>query len=761
MTNYLGIVNWGATGNTGRQFAQLRPLFRSDENPMTPNEQIWYQVGDTIKEFPNRGYVTWYESPPEALRNTVWQFNIEQQPYDPHKTNHDAFKVRSPPYPPTEIIDVRQIGDAESVRQQLTHEGLKLSFIPSKYLYAWVQDKNWVAWIGPLHLIHAKEADVWRIDPAQLENPLMCFLPAPDAYTATLNINGQRLFLSPGVKRGARIGQIDWSADATVLKRVIQRQQGISPTYKNDLRYIIEQFSNNGLIGTDSFLEQQRLQRARAIASELLKRQEPTEVLIEGLLKIPSIESQLNDIKTAIREQTESQVRFELAEEASQVEMLKAEKARLREEFERLGQECDDQRTALEEQIQTHEAKFEVALKERLASLMLHPERVLADIAIFRAVMGLDSSAQKSIETTHQVEESIASFPSSEHPSSPLLSGEEKNQFDSLDQPQQMRQSLRNALKVRNLSSAAARPLHSAFLSGAVPILVGDGSLNALEAYASCVTGGRVLWLPISATTLEPNDLFGKVAPATGRFVPQAGGLIDLLMHANTKDDLYLVILDGINRAAVDAYLNPIISCYTEAWQGEMRRALPLFHPKALSSNDPYSSAAWLKWPPNVLLAGVLTEGVAIIPPSPAFWGSTVLLHLGMFGKEYGESQENQTNITADTTLVSRGTWRQWRQIVSPPDSGVRPQLKEFFERSVEANLHLRPESIAMCARIYASAQTWTNEDRALEDAVIHCIVPQAVTTNQDGALFETLNQMQKMSERVETAVRLAREVLL
>lgn len=760
MTEYLGSVDWGATGNTGRQFAQIRPLFRSGEGPTATHDQTWQQVEDPVKEFPNRGYVTWYESPPEALRNTVWQFKVEQQPYDPHKTNHDAYKVSSAPLAPTEIIDLRLIGDAESVRQQLTHEGLQLSYIPSKYAYAWVKDKGWVAWVGPLHLIDSQEAGVWKIDPLQLDNPLMCFLPVPDNQVVSLNINGQRLFARPGVKRGGRLGQIDWSADATVLKRVIQRQHGIAPTYKNDLRYIVEQFSNNGLIGTDSFLEQQRLQRARDIALGILERQESTDALIEGLLRIHSIDSQINEIKNAIREQTESQVRTELDEEAAQVENLKNKKVRLEEEIERLGRESDDQRTALGVEIDTHEAKLEDALKERLAKLMSQPEQVLADIAVFRAALGTDSSAQNR-RIAAPDEESMKVAQSSEHPTRPLWARLEQKQLDSLDQPQQMRQSLRNALRAKNISSAAARPLHSAFLSGAVPILVGDGSLKALEAYASCVAGGRVLWLPISATTLEPKDLFGRVSPVTERFVPQPGGLIDLLIHASTTDDLYLVILDGINRAAVDAYLYPVLSCYMEAWQGEMRRAFPLFHPNAIPGNDPYSSAAWLQWPPNVLLAGVLTEGVAVIPPPSAFWGAAVLLHLGLFGTENEERHDDQRNIAADATTVSAGTWRQWRQAVCPPDLSARPQLKEFFETSVEANLHLRPEIRALSARMYASAQTWANEDRVLEDAVIHCIVPQAVSTNQDDALFETLNQLQKMSGRIETAVRLAREVLL
>jgi hypothetical protein len=759
MTEYLGSIDWGAVGSNGRPFAQLRPLYRSIDNPLEPHEQSWHRIEDAVNEFPNRGYVTWYESPPEALKNTIWQFKVEHQTYDPLKPNHDAFRVHPLPSPPKEIIDMRQVGDADLVRQQLSHEGVQLSFVPSKHLYVWVQDKDWVAWIGPLQLIHSKETGAWAVDQVQLESPLMCFLPAPDHQVVYLNINGRRLFLCPGAKPGSRIGQIDWSSDTTVLKRVIQRQHSIAPAYKNDLKHIVEQFSNNGLIGADTFLENQRLQRARLIASGLLQRQETVEFLVEDLLNIHSIESQIDEVKNAVSRETESQVRAKLGKELAHVEELKSEKTNIEEEIKRLKRERDEQRSALETEVQNREANLESALKERLQKLMSQPEQALADIAVYRAALGINTSGQNHPETSPPVVEGTGSIPSSiSH--SPSLSFE-RDQATVVQEPQQFRQSLRNALRARSMSASIARPLHSAFLSGAMPVLVGSGSLEALEAYASCVAGGIVRWLPISAATIEPNDLLGRVSPATGRFIPQAGGLIDLLIHATTTDNLFLVILDGINRAAVDAYLTPILSCYSDAWHGEQRRALPVFHPKAVTAGDPYSSVAWLQWPSNVLLAGVLTEGVAVVSPPQAFWGSTVLLHLGQFDKENKRDVENRTSLPADVSIVSTSTWSQWRESVFSTDITARPKLKEFFEISSEANLRLRQECQSLCARLYASAQTWTNEDRALEDTIIHCIVPQVVASNQETILFDILNQMQKMSARIQLAAQLAQQVLV
>ena len=193
------------------------------------------------------------------------------------------------------------------------------------------------------------------------------------------------------------------------------------------------------------------------------------------------------------------------------------------------------------------------------------------------------------------------------------------------------------------------------------------------EAYASCISCDRILWLPISPTTLEPSDLLGKVDPTTRRFGPHPGGLLDLLLHAHTSNDLYLVVLDGINRAAIDTYLMPILACYKDAWHSEHKHALPLVHRSAVDEEDPYALVSHLVWPSNVLLAGILTQGVTAISPPHTFWSWAVLVHLDQFDDVNTLSKipdEDNTNQMT-TSVVSQETWRQWRRKLSNEDALV------------------------------------------------------------------------------------------
>ena len=293
-----------------------------------------------------------------------------------------------------------------------------------------------------------------------------------------------------------------------------------------------------------------------------------------------------------------------------------------------------------------------------------------------------------------------------------------------------------------------------------MPVLAGSNAFEALEAYASCIAGERWLWLPISPTILEPGDLMGSLDPETQRYISYPGGLLDLLLNAHNTNDLYLVVLDGINRTAVDNYLAPILACYTDIWRGRQTRPLPLSHHYTFATDDSCTSVTQLIWPPNVLLAGILTEGVATIPPSSAFWSTATLIHLDQFDENFVQTANLEPILTeaSPSTSVMLETWTQWRQQIQTADLAT---CIEFLNSVLEEGLMLRSETRALCLRLYAAMQKWgISESAALEEVIVQCLVPLAVTSRQTNLLLEVLNATQRITERIETAMRLTEQIV-
>ena len=64
------------TWSAGTQdVALLEPLYMRDDEIGD-----WIAITDPERQFPNRGRVTWFNAPDEAVVGTIWQFVYEQNP---------------------------------------------------------------------------------------------------------------------------------------------------------------------------------------------------------------------------------------------------------------------------------------------------------------------------------------------------------------------------------------------------------------------------------------------------------------------------------------------------------------------------------------------------------------------------------------------------------------------------------------------------------------------------------------------------------
>lgn len=730
----------------GRRIALLRPVLRLDTA-----SQKWVPIEDPVAEFPNRGCVTWVNAPDDAPELSIWAFEYNTSDnFDLRNPRSDRYRIdfNHQPEALAEVIKLRVVG-ADNV-QKAVARGLSLSFAPAKQVYIVLDERSWA---GPLRLVRKDRR--WFLDPQAQALPVPIVSPLPETDKIKLTVGEKRrTVLRLKDRPEARLGELDWADDLLTLKRVLEwarEQPSIGKSLEITKRVIKEVIEALPADGPD--LLAQRVRRSRAYLEELDRLASDTSAFEQELLALPQVVRRLEAAEREGRAAAKAQAEAEaIARAKAELEATKEEHKRLTEALAGLRQvlEAAEQRaqeaerqaqvaveaelarrrqeletldkalTERKQQLETDLGLMDAALSERLAELSLRPAETLAQIAIFRAVIG----AQGSSGVTHSAE-----APQLMPPPTALMNGETQ-----VEDQKSLVKAAKQAASAAGEHPSAGTALHSALVGGIVPLLSGPGALDILEGYANVATGGRFLSVTVSPTALEPADLLAKFDISSRRLVPHPSGLLDLLIFANQpeqREKLFLAVLDGINRAAVDAYLLPILACYSTAWDEQRQRALHLFHPSALAPENPYAAAARLVWPRNVLLAGTLVEGGATVPLPPALWSHAILISTGEGLAPTKLKGRDTPPLTGTTSLK----WASWRSLAIP-------ELEAGFEALDEISADgLRfPTPIAHAfARAYASSSNWLKPPDARRLAVRGVLLPYALATGQTETLREAL----------------------
>jgi len=93
----------------------------------------------------------------------------------------------------------------------------------------------------------------------------------------------------------------------------------------------------------------------------------------------------------------------------------------------------------------------------------------------------------------------------------------------------------------------------------------GTGKTQIVKCYAEALglseENKSLLFLPISPSYTEPEDLLGYLNTSTGLYIPSSTGLVDLLIEAEqNKDKMYAVIFDEMNLSQIEYWFAPFIS---------------------------------------------------------------------------------------------------------------------------------------------------------------------------------------------------------
>lgn len=736
-------------------YALLRPLYKT-----SPDGSELQAIENVAEEFPNRGFVTWYNPPQELQTGSLWQFRIEESfTYETTNPEHDQFFAAKSATPTSlrEVIDLRSGHvpyEDEAVRNDVMHEGVWLPFSPSVPAYLWVEDQ---VIIGPLNL--QQHEGRWKVSTEQTQQRSVNESSVPAGSIVELRGAGaKRYCLLPGFQAAPRRA-LDWSSDDILLRRVLHWLKKADPEYAAAANFTKEAVNraaslvrSEAVVNGEGTISTQQLERALALVSTLERKGDLTQGIQEDLLSLPPVVALIEKASAEARQQAEAQVHNELASIISNVESLRLEKASLEEEVRRLDSQRAETALALSRQIEESKAALESAIEEQLTDIMNRPAQALANIAIFRTALGLIHTANAPAQTPTQgldankpgqIVTECPQFVHRDIQGTPISSEDD------------FRQSLYRALEAEQINPSVARSLHAAFVSGAMPVLAGDASYAAVAAYADSIACGRLLWIPVPATVLEHSDLLGRFN-TEGRFIPNPCGLLELLLHAHGSDELFLVVLDGINRAPIDAYLNPLLAIYSDVYlEKSRRRKLSLLPPGIVESNSPYSAAAQLSWPPNVLLAGIWSEGAVGIPTPPSFWDATALILIEQL-QEKSDSSDQDTSTGRSVSCISAAHWNAWRETNAQRKSQA-PLLEKLINHLSDINVVMSKHRKAICTSYVNSVSTWgQTADEVISDTVLHCIAPRLVASGLDyqlvvEAISKQIESTNDLTENLQT----------
>lgn len=707
-----------------RSIAQLQPLFEA-----APDHSSWsreYSREEVIEEFPNRGIVSWLSVRPNLDEGSLWQFPVEDQEFEDDNPQHDAFRVAQGVCVAREVLDLRRYGTADEIRRLVTDGGISLNFLPSESVYLWVEDHHW---IGPVHLHRNRSR--WHLLPSQEAHPL----PPLPLYKATteissLNIGSPRIFLAPNAEPGVKLGSVDWSADAMVMKRVLTRLRKQDQKYSEVLQLTQKAIEHAQLMVGDSdrYLQEQQVQRAATVVASLRTNADRTKELLTELLDVPSVAKGIEQAKYEAVRDAKISFESEMAEEKERLKAVKNEIENEKKVLQGLEEEEANRREAIGQQVDVLGAEME----ERLKAILEKPTKFLAEVGIFRAALG----RVKGVEKNGTNEVKVADQTSGTRFGKSLLPFENWKVGTEVSEVKQVRLVLSASARSAGVQLPVVQSLHAAFLAGSVPVLYGADSYDVLSAYTSSIAGGRLLWLPISTGLLEASDLFGRSEPQAGRFLPRPGGLADVMREAAKLRGLVIVALDGLNRSAVDAYLSPVIDCYTDAQKGATTRRLAITHPGLLAEDDPYASLATLIWPENVLLAGVLAGDVTTIPPSPEFW-----VHCPLISAEAGREGEIVGSKPSATAALSANGWTSvelWRELRRPLTRKESPEFRKGWSALADEELRLPLALREACQSFYEGMVNWPMEPKAaLQKTIENAVVPYLVAKGLGERLLE------------------------
>ena len=594
----IGVITGTRRDKYEDQIAWIRPLAEATNDS-------WEAVLAAESEFPSRGSIFWPRAA-GAKEHALVRFHAKQN--DVKNGGPDEYMAVDSQLA-YEVLDLRGLGDCEQVRLALTH-GIDLSHLVSpKYLIRCGGDLV----VGPVTLVTENTGKV--VLEKNNRARIACYQLRDDAFLGITFDDETRTILA-GSLPPTPYSYVDWDDDKLVMRRAIEAAARLKGNGTNLPRQVIEdatvQLTQYGA-DASARLELYRLNRAKQLAADTQQVISLAEEIFTGLRNHPSVVQEVQRFYEGQRGEIRSKIESEYATEQAAVTKLRKERQETEEALVSAKRQLEETEARHKEQV----SGIEAALVGRIDQVLGNVPTLLADVTLLRPFLeGRSSQPQPRCTWT---------------PDWPIANVK-------ISEIKELRSRMIPALRALGVATTSYQPIHAAFASGFVPVVSGARALEALEAYAHVMCGGRHLVVEVTSAIADVQDLFGK--PEHGTFVPHPAGLLDVIRAARVHEGPFLVVLDGINRGPTESYLLPLLRLVRNH-----KTSIPLFHPQAIDPSDPYQSEARLQWPTNLFLAATVIEGPTTLPVAPDVWKDSVLTIADADGEftertELGDSSE-------------------------------------------------------------------------------------------------------------------------
>ncbi len=679
--------------------------------------RMWHTITshDCNRYFPNNGKVAIFKEISDVQMNRLCLFYPEinprlANPEDPKYAHYMTGEIKFSSL--AQIIDCTKFGDNLFEIPDYLHDGIEKAQCICQRVYIRYRDLLY----GPI--VFAPEGErckpeaYIRSSGAGGQKLLVSVYPLPTQdvlYMTDMNHNFQWFDED---KLGVPLEQVDWSPPQVVVKRILLARRGINSRDAEKVqlvdKYVRELVQLSSLQGPDVLqIEFATIKRAQYMIMNQTKKLQELQSLLDVIpadhpLVKSAIVQEIQHKTEEIRREAEKQAQLQLIELQQRIEQVQAKSISVQNELENVEKYANPLIKKLQQEVEQE--------KEKLLSIRKHVEQ-----EIQRSVEGVQREAKKRAQSqleelqqkiTHaqaELAEAQKLTEQTEEERTRLQTELASLQEEQKEQLARAHQTLQqdNAIQLHGqeddlfidwqgnvlatpinkaltemalpfwnsyaqktgLAVPDLRTCFAALLAGLVPALSGPAASLLAHTLAHVLTGKRIWTVPVPLTAVTPLDLFGSIDTTRNMFIPAAGGLADIILQAQQHpQELALVLLEGIDRVPGMPVYVPLLNCYRESQCAEsdkmhVSRQINLFHPRALSPEDPYRGLARLSWPRNLLLITTRDDDFhSIMPPQ--------VCEDWLFTKDiFFHHMAKPSAIDAIGTLcVSLDSWQKWLQ---------------------------------------------------------------------------------------------------
>lgn len=702
------------------------------------HEGMWESIAlDARRQwFPNNGKAAIFEKDfPRAKVGRLWLFHPERNTLltDSYAPGYSYYLVSDnlEPAPFAQILDWTARVNNPFDMPDLLDQGIEAQNCYCQRIYIRCQSRVY----GPIRV----ELDADRFKPREYiqsssagGQPLLVWMyTLPEDGILNLTDARTQFTLLDESMLDTPTGKEDWSLPQVTIKQVLQASNQALAETEGQVHLVDKRIRELARLSSQEgpralHLDLTTLKRAQYILSNQIGHLQEFRTLTAQLSEL----SPEHPLMKAARD-WEIQARSKEIEQAAEAltqdkqERLQQLQTMIEEAgvmLDQLQNTANDTQKRHEQAIEALDA-FEHTVRERLATLREEPLRVLAELQITASLfpMLVDESRQSPFEMRIPSSSSSAARNSYDAKLEATVSMSGLD-WGLQDNSESIQVELRE-LQLKRWSQIAqqtganpkdARICTAAFLAGLIPALAGDAAIPTLRAVAQVIARGRLTIVPVPLTALTTLDLFGAIDSHRQAFVP-SNGLADCILEAQEHlDELVIVVLEGVDRVPGMPTYVPLLRQYIEDRQHEGRAEnktpVNLFHPRAVTVNDPYLKLAWFTWPSNVLLATLLDDdqNSLALPSICDRW----LVYRETALKEDTVSSQKTVPICSSVSLER---WRTWEEETSTNTAnstalrGLLDQRQKLFHTALTILSIKDPDAVV--------ERTWPEQFQQDEEA--------------------------------------------